>query len=71
MVVIVRYSDLTVESVRIVLWEYTNFHQATVNNKYAMDVFLNLYKKWNRNYIKCIGLYNQNIQRFRTIYQNA
>ena len=26
-----------------------------LNSKSAMDFFFNLYKKWSRNYTKCIG----------------
>ena len=28
----------------------TTYIKSHLNRKYAMDLFLNLYKKWNRNY---------------------
>ena len=33
----------------------TTYIKSHLNRKYAMDFFLNLYKKWNRNYTKRIG----------------
>ena len=33
----------------------TTYMKSHLNRKYAMIFFLNLYKKWNRNYTKPIG----------------